>query len=239
MKKRKQILIMVIIFLLIVLLPTITKAGIESKPGTTAWTNISVSDAYGLCYDLNSGGSTLGDCNLDPHLALNKDWGAVAYLAVSGYGAVTTATGPSISIDGMEGYYTTTGNITGVINLGKTAYTYTSGSIAVGLEEDSKNNQYRTNLIKNKDTRYVEILPDAGKETAENTKGMAIVETNGWFGSKSSYGPTTGVAMVVRCQGVLVFYGGYGYDNGRVSASFDGSAQNRFTFRPVIWNIAR
>ena len=86
MKKREQILIMVIIFLLMILLPTISKAAMAIKPGQTAWTNISVSDAFDECRKLADPYSTLGKNNLDPHLTLNSDWGAVAYLTMSAYG---------------------------------------------------------------------------------------------------------------------------------------------------------
>ena len=212
MKKREEILIMVIIFLLIVLLlPTITKAGVESKPGTTAWTNISVSNAYDVCYGMASGGSTLGNCSLDPHLALNKDWGAAAYLAISGYGAVTTKTGPAVTIGEKSDYTSTTGNITGIINLGKTGYCFTASSIAVGLEEESSNNQYRTSLIKNKDTRYVETLPDPGEEDATNTKGMAMVETQRWFGFYYGYKTTAEYPLAAR-TGVLGICANYGME---------------------------
>ncbi len=226
MKKREQILIMVIIFLLIVLLlPTITKAGVESKPGTTAWTNISVSDAYDVCYGMASGGSTLGNCSLDPHLILNKDWGAAAYLAISGYGAVTTATGPTVTIGEKKDYTSTTGNITGIINFGKTAYTYTSSSIAAGLEGTVKERQ---SLIDNSKTRYVETLPDSGDVTVETTKGMAIAETKGWFSSRGNYYvPTTSYPTVAR-------WGIFGFEGTTASAAAYDPSGGRRTALEVI-----
>ena len=217
MKVKKQIMVTIII-LLILLIPTITKANIEVKPKSTSYTNISVSDAYDECYNLRNPYSSLGNNNLDPHLVLNKDWGAVAYLAISAYGKVTDATGPKVTVNGTE-YTTTTGNETGVMDFGKTS-TYTSSSIAVGLQEGSNNNQYRTNLIKNKDTRYVETLPNSGSQTAENTKGMAIVETSAWFGSKTvDFRCNEKYPGSVRMSGVLGIYGG---GNGMDTLNCDG-----------------
>ncbi len=217
MKSKKQLIVGIIVLLMLII-PTISKANMEIKSGTTTWTKISVSDAYMECINLSMEGSSLGTDKLDPHLALNKDWGAVAYLALSVSGAVNTKTGPSVTIDG-ESYTTTTGNLTGVMNFGKTN-TFTSSSIVAGLEKESSNNQYRTNLIKNKNTKYVETLPDSA--TTDNTKGMAISETGGWFGVDSRYGPNADLPMSVRSGGVLGLfdyshggYGGYGGVYGR------------------------
>ena len=201
MKTKKQ-LIVGIIALLMLLIPTISKANMEIKPGTTTWANITVSEAYEACRDLDMGGSSLGTNGLDPHLALSKDWGAVAYLAVSVSGGVTsttTQTGPKVTVDNRE-YTTTTGNLTGVMDFGKTL-TYVSSAHETGLETAGTNdkNNYRTKLIKDKNTRYVELLPTTA--TVEGTKGMAIVETQGWFRSGMQY-CSEGYPMEIR-SGVL------------------------------------
>ncbi len=181
-----------IIILLILLIPTITKANIEVKPKSTSYTNISVSDAYDECYNLRKSYSSLGDNKLDPHLVLNKDWGAVAYLAVSAYGKVKDATGPKVIVDGTE-YTTTTGNETGVMDFGKTAYSFTASSIAAGLEGTVN---IRQSLINNKNSRYVETLP--GSPNVDNTRGMALVETSGWFSSRAAYDPDGSYPIIAR-----------------------------------------
>ncbi len=230
MKVKKQIMVTIII-LLILLIPTITKANIEVKPKSTSYTNISVSDAYDECYNLRNPYSSLGNNNLDPHLVLNKDWGAVAYLAISAYGKVKDATGPKVTVDGTE-YTTTTGNETGVMDFGKAECTYTSSSIASGLEGSV---DIRQSLINNKNSRYVETLPDKGTQNATNTKGMAIVETSGWFTSQSDYEPNKNYPLVVRTN-ILGFKG---YDaSGHGNGSFAGQPRAGRTFRPAIWNIS-
>ena len=187
MKTKKILVIGIITFIAIMLLPTISKAGVESKPGGTIWKNISISNAYKVCYEMRESTSTLGVNSLDPHLALNKDWGAVAYLAISTYGAVKDKTGPTeVAVPGTETKYTsTTGNATGVMNFGiGTAYTYLAGAHETGLESAS-HPEYRTELITNKNSKYVELLPASAN--VDNTKGMAISETQGWYSSTARY----------------------------------------------------
>ncbi len=206
MKIKKQLIVGIIV-LLMLLIPTITKANIEVKPGSTAWTNIAITKAYEECYDLGEDAGSLGNNKLDPHLVLNGDWGAVAYLAISAYGAVTDKTGPSIEINGTS-YTTTTGNATGVMNFGK-IYTWTAGAHETGLGSAEKADEYRKSLIDNQTSKYVELLPNSA--TTENTKGMAISETKGWLSSLSTYCSSTYPCLLRT--GVLGFHsidGGFG-----------------------------
>ena len=111
MKTKKILVIGIITFMSIMLFSTISKAGVESKPGGTVWTNITISNAYKVCYDMRAPTSTLGLNSLDSHLALNKDWGAVAYLALSTYGAVKDATGPTgVAVSETSGWYSSSAN---------------------------------------------------------------------------------------------------------------------------------
>ena len=73
MKTKKILVIGIITFMSIMLFSTISKAGVESKPGGTVWTNITISNAYKVCYDMRAPTSTLVVNSLDSHLALNKD----------------------------------------------------------------------------------------------------------------------------------------------------------------------
>ena len=200
MKSKKQLIVGIIIALML-LIPTISKANMEMKPGTTVWTGITVSDAYDACRGLDVVGSALGTDKLDPHLALNKDWGAVAYLAVSSIGNVGTSNLPTVTI-GENSYTTTTGNLTGVMNFGKTN-TYTSSGLSTVIGT-AKNPGWRQSLIDNKDTRYVELLP--GTADVKNTRGMAIKETEEWFSSKVDY-PVYDEPLMLR-DGVLGFFNG-------------------------------
>lgn len=177
MKAKSKLKILGICLLGICIGTTISNGAVEIKPNGTVHTNVTISQAYEYCYDMRSGTSSLGANSLDPHLSLNADWGAVAYLGVSPYGTVRTRTGDEIS-----GGYTTTGNITGVIDFGKN-YTHVSS-----LKTDpSQNPKYRTKIIENLTTKYVEDLQSDANTNVENSRGMALAETRGWFDSNATF----------------------------------------------------
>lgn len=209
--KEKIKYINIIMILTILLLTIKSNAAMEMKPGTSAWTNITVSESYQQCYDLRNSDTTLGKNTLDPHLTLNSDWATVSYLAASAYGKIDGKDyGSRTLIDGGE-YNTTTGNASGVINFGNTI-TQTS-SIYQNIS-----NEYMGNLINNKESKYVEAIDDM--TSIDNTKGKAIAEVRGWFGA-STYNP---YSMVMRR-----------YIFGTYDSYSDGSSGGA-TFRPVIWN---
>lgn len=211
--KRKVKYISFIMISILMLLTIKSNAAMAIKPGTATWTDINVSDSYSQCYNLRNADSTLGSNQLDPHLTLNKDWGAVAYLAISTYGAVKDSNGPQI-YRGVY-YYTTTGNATGVMDMGGVRYTQTSSN----HEGDTSRNY--TNMIEiynNIETKYVEKL--SSNPTSDTTLGQALIETRSWFGSSCQYGIPT-----IYRAGVL----GYTISGGDRSSNT--------TFRPVIWNI--
>ena len=155
----------------------------------------------------------------------NSDWGAVAYLAISNYGEVTSSEGPSITLDGAT-RYTTTGNATGVLDFGKHR-TVTSSLLET---DDGTGSEYRTVLINNKETKYVEIL--SAELTSEKTKGQALAETYGWFGYSSNKYPESSAPIAIRYR--YVGLGSSGTSNGLLYGSGVSGSNN--TFRPVIWN---
>lgn len=219
--KKEKLLIATIIIAIITILPTISKAGMQINGGT-AWVNVTVSQSYQLCQDLKNSDSTLGSNSLDPHLTLNKDWGAVAYLSLSQYGTVTTSNGPMITVDGKS-RYTTTGNATGVLDFGVKR---TQTSSLMGGNSTS----YTSTLKNNLGTKYVENLPDT--PTVENTKGQAFYETKNWNKTISSGYPVVSGPVGIRFHVI-------GFDSHDPEFSYDeGDGKNRshVTFRPVIWN---
>ena len=58
---------------------------ITIKAGVTSWRNITVSDIFTACTELNREGNPYGlktsDTEVDPHMMKNTEWGAVAYLS--------------------------------------------------------------------------------------------------------------------------------------------------------------
>lgn len=210
--KRKVIVISILAIIASLSIATVSNAAIQIKPTKgNIHTDISASQSYQYCYDMRNASSSLGVNNLDPHLTLNKDWGAAAYLAISAYGTTRSQDGISVAIDGY-GYFSTTGNVTGVMNMANgTKYVYTASMASVSEYYDMQN------IINNKNTKYVEIISSTA---ATATKGYALGETQGWYNS--------GISNVEKSHtcarsGIL---GAIGTTGNRGIA----------TFRPVIWN---
>lgn len=210
MKKSIKIIVAILITFML-MLATKSYAALESKvvSGTNKMKS-SVIDAFQLCYDMRNPTSSLGNNNLDPHLMLNKDLGAYAYLGMSAYG--TNGVLKNVSITGWA-YQSpsTTDNQTGVIHMsayGKTAGVYSNTESAQ----------------KYGNTKYVEVFN--GAFTEENTKGMAIKETWGWYGGYTNGDLDASNVTIQR------YYNNNAYGYLRTYENSNGAN----TFRPVIWN---
>lgn len=226
-------------------------AQIEIVPSSSVLTNVTVSTSYLTCRNLDSLNSTLGTTGLDPHLVTNADWGAVSYLAHSIYGVNATYDGSTkigriVTIDGIE-FYSTTPNVTGVMNWGK-RYTQTASLentlTSKGDEEAIKSalqsstdgsNTYKNIvlLVKNKDTKYIENL------ISNQTTGFAMSETKSLadeYGLGFNwYGNNINSPMCMRIN--LLNYSVGSQLSWRSGTLSSGSASSDTTFRPAIWNL--
>ena len=236
MRRKIVILSLLIAISIIAMIPN-SYGALNSKPTTkTDGSNVlvksTVSNSYLLCQQMKNNGESLYGATVKPHLATNKDWGAVSYLSNSIYGTNTAGqnTGVEVTINGVT-YYSTTGNASGVMNWGinkyKTLYTQTAGLI----DNYTSGNNNVTELYNNRDTEYVEYI---NPTTASLTIGMAMQETSGKFGSFTT---ATSSAYPCSIRGGL-FAGGFGYNYGAgyQIAPASGSVYNNVTFRPVVWN---
>lgn len=214
--KRKVIVISILAIIASLSIATVSNAAIQIKPTqANVHLNITPSNAYQYCYDMRNASSSLGVNNLDPHLTLNKDWGAAAYLAISAYGTTRNNEGISVGIDSY-GYFSTTGNVTGVMSMGRNE-TWTASFMEGATERSAMN------VIKNnKDTKYVETIPS--NDFANKTKGYAFKETESWYYSENDIF-TSGYQTYVRKK--LLYPKA---DHG------DQNQASKTTFRPVIWN---
>lgn len=182
--KTKKVLIVLIFMIMLIAIPKNSFAGIQIVPignGVSSYTSISASNAFTACYEMRN--NELKGYNVDPHMATSLDWGAVAYLAQSRYGA--NSSGLSTN---------TTGNATGVYNMNSNYFTATMA------EERTTTNSNRASLeaalADDNMKKYVDLIPiDA---TAENTKGRAMKETNQWYGAVVSYGTNKDWPLAVR-----------------------------------------
>ena len=238
--KRKLSLIGAILIILISIC-TYNYAAIEIVPsknqGKDALCNTTISNSYLLCQGMTGQGESLQGATVKPHLATNKDWGAVSYLANSMYGTNTQGgnNGIIVTIDGVK-YYSTTGNETGVMNWGSNPnneYIDTQTSGIINLYDNAKSSAKDNvmEIFKNLDTIYVERIKTENL-TPQNTLGMAMGETREIYSSLYGTGKDSNHPISFR-SGLFGFRVG-NFNNGVHFAS--GQADSRVTFRPVIWN---
>lgn len=232
---KKKLLFSLICLLIIFSIGQVSLAAIEiipSKDGTgkDQMVNTTVSNSYMLCQQMKDKGGSLYGTTVQPHLATNKDWGAVSYLSNSIYGTNTTGknTGLQVTIDNVE-YYSTTTNITGVMNWGSNpnesgVYTHTAGLLSTVTSPS----EYITELYTNKDTKYVDL-----KGTAYSTTGMAMDETMQFYSSLYKLSTSTAFPVSARYGLFGIFWGNDSDYRRDVSK---GTAASNITFRPVIWN---
>lgn len=192
--KLQKIIVCLIIFIGIIAIANFSNAGLEIKEGTSAYTSVNISESFDICYNLRDGTSTLGNCNLDPHLATSLDWGAVAYLAQSRYGANSS----NVSNN-------TTGNKSGVMNM--RGYTQTATMIETRNQTSTNATTYRYRLeeaLKDDNMKkYVDLIPYTS--TAENTQGRALAETANWYGETYSVPSNTDYPLIMRDGAFCVY----------------------------------
>ena len=190
----------------------------------TVWNQISVSDSYKACEELDSVDSTLGTDKLQPHLTTDADWSAMAIMSASQYGGA-----------GKNAPDWTNGNASGVYKIGQ----YNSQSTGI-LNTANKNSTAFVSGLFNEDgsvKKYVKQWPT----TRSNTNFVGFTDANsggtfGAFGSLAYWGNSTSYPISIK-QGLFgvgiggnFSYGGY-YHN-----YASGGAYENVSFRPVIWN---
>jgi hypothetical protein len=248
-EKVLKVFMLIIIMLGIMSVKSNAASQIEIVPTAKGMREVTVSTSFVTCRNLDSLNSTLGTTALDPHLVTNADFGAVSYLANSIYGVGADGhkadqeqgkCGALITIDGVK-YYSTTPNITGVMDWGanpnSTTYTQTASLLSTATADTITNEDVeKTNvasLLSYKGTKYVDSLT-----SKESTKGMAMGETSGWdAGGWNTFGSSNDYPVCIR-NGLFGFNVDNGFGNGYYYIC--GTAGDDFdnvTFRPVIWNI--
>lgn len=225
MKNKKYIKFLMVIILLFTILSIVfttkSNAAIESKSGVSRHVNVNVSDCFQYCYNMRYPGSSLGNNNLDPHLAKVSDWGITSYLSVSNYGAVKDMWGPAVTINGTN-YNTTTGNVTGVMNFGE-GQVFTASYL-----EGSSSNGYRTNLYLEENSRLVDVINPTNDE--QHNIGMGYGEIKDWNWNSGD----------VRSDKFPNIYNPIGTKAGVITNITNNEAQGfasqYIAYRPVLWN---
>lgn len=221
---KKVIVSFIMIIAIIICSNTISMAGIQIIDKATTLTNVNVSESFDLCYNLRNGDSTLGKSNLEPHLTTSLDWGAVAYLSQSRYGSNAT------SLSSFNN--TSTGNESGVQDTGGYMQTATMFETRNTTSSSATSYRYRLDeaLQDENMKKYVNLIPtspNVANVNVSNTLGMALAETQNWFGASYSFGNNTDYPVIIRDSlfGVSNYVG-----------TSTGQANSNLTFRPVIWN---
>ena len=232
---RKKIIFSLIILSVMLIIGQVSYAAVEIIPsksgdGKDAIVNTTVSNSYLLCQGMKDTGGTLKGTSVKPHLATNKDWGAVSYLSNSIYGTNTQGgnTGVQVTINGVN-YYSTTTNITGVMNWGsnpnKTLYTQTAGIVTTEPASSVSDNVFELISEIRNNSKYVELFANNSSQL-----GMATTETKQYpFVDTKINGGYSNYPISIRV-------GMFGYRIGAPFSDCDGAQRSNNTFRPVVWN---
>ena len=228
MEKKKILIKIFVVTLFILLIYFIfglnnVFAAVELKPSNTVHSSLSLRDCFFNSYNMRNAGSSLGTNNLDPHLATAEDWGIAAYLSLSNYGVFNknnayghinrTINGFKVNINSYQ-FATTTGNVTGVMNLGKTR-TFVSG-----YDENSLSSLDYLNGYDRLVTKFT---------GASNTTGMAITELKDFESSgvdSRGVPPDSNMKSMIRQSNAVACF----------PNEDDGTRSNTASYRPVIWN---
>lgn len=234
MKKQVKLLLIILVIGLTFSINANVKAAIAIKEaGNTVLTNKTISEFFDMAMQMKDAGQALEGTSLDPHMATNKEWAAVSYLSNSNYGTAGEGqnAGATVTINGNS-HYSTTDNITGVIDWGKD-YSFTAGVLS---EANTKITD--------------ETIKTNGKSLLENTSKVDDIETNQneIFGAFNWYPDTAYAAVIWRTDyaypysarkglfGMIVgaqnspgiWWSGYQY------YFSTGNAKEVITFRPVL-----
>lgn len=226
MKKQIKICLMLILAILIFSINNKVNAAIAIKEaGTSALTGKTISEFFDMAQQMTQSGQALEGTSLDPHMATNKEWAAVSYLSNSNYGTAGEGqnTGMTVTINGNS-HYSTTDNITGVIDWGKTA------SFTAGILSDA-------------DTKITDETVRANGKSLINNSRVDIVDSLsaesvaclGWYGSMARKNQNNYARPYSARIGL------YGMMIGYISDGMLAMWETRFsggsgggTFRPVL-----
>ena len=215
--KIKISFLLIIVSTLIIIPQTYAKTSVEIKPNGNIYTNKTVSEFFDESMAMKNTGECLEGSNVDVHMATNLDWAIVSYFSNSAYGTNGEGknTGTSITIDGSSGHYSTNGNITGIIDWGRTI-TYTAGlrNDYKNITDDTIQQNISSLKINASNNRYIDIFPNMNWNGF--SKKIAAIS---WY-SASVY--TAGENNIAS------------YRRGLFEIRVENGRRTDITFRPVI-----
>lgn len=148
-------------------------AAIEIKDTTQdVLTNKTISEFYDMAEEMKNIGQGLEGTTVDVKMANNYEWAVVSYFSNSSYGTTGEGQNTGKQLSGTS-HYSTNGNITGVMDWGKT-YTFTAGIIE-SYASKTLTTAGGSSIINNAGTSKV----DKYSESYENND-YTIAKTN-WY----------------------------------------------------------
>lgn len=235
MRKIKILSITILLIITLGIINTVNGAIAIKEAGSTVLTGKTISEFFDMALQMKDAGQALEGTSLDPHMATNKEWAAVSYLSNSNYGTAGEGknTGMTVTINGNS-HYSTTDNITGVIDWGK-SFTFTAGVLA-NADANITNETVKSNgksLIDNiQDSYKVDTLDNLGWGSQPEYAGQ-----NYWYGNDSTCSNDYTQPYSIRSGNFSMKVGtGFG-SNGppwsNKSIYMNGAAGTN-TFRPVL-----
>ena len=217
--KSKKILSTIILIITILGFSTISNAALESKAGQNSWKASTANDHFSNIRAMEKSGGTLGmNANIDKttyldssgngidvHMALATEWGTAALLAISDYGAYNSK---GIVSDAGTKVAATTGNITGVFQMGDGYAEYVAGIL------ENRSNASNSKLYLS-DNRYYNLYEE--NKIEKYHKGDGIYQTQGWYNSASALYLDSENPEFYRGKGLFGFgsYTGYIWKNNK------------------------
>ena len=178
-EKIKYILLIMLIGITVVMPKVYAKTSIEIKPNSsTVYTNKTISEFFDETMAMKNSGEGLEGSDVDVHMATSTDWAIVSYFSNSAYGTNGEGDGKGVitSINGRD-YYSTNGNVTGVMDFGKQD-TFTASVISNYTDISDTSEQYANGrrILENvTNNKYVDLL------NFDNAKRAAITSV-GYIG---------------------------------------------------------
>lgn len=232
MKKQIKICLMLVLVILIFSINNKVNAAIAIKEaGTSVLTGKTISEFFDMAQQMTQAGQALEGTSLDPHMATNKEWAAVSYLSNSNYGTAGEGknTGMTVKINGNN-HYSTTDNITGVMDWGKT------GSFTAGILSDADTKITDETVRANGQSLINNITDNKKVDVIGSSSSTEYYGGTQWFGPSligNDYdGPYSVRQDLLNIRiGRSIGYGAYPWSKGY---NVKGSADKGWTFRPVL-----
>ena len=229
MRKIKILSITILLIITFGIINTVNGAIAIKEAGGTVLTGKTISEFFDMAKQMTDAGQALEGTSLDPHMATNKEWAAVSYLSNSNYGTAGEGknTGMTVTINGNS-HYSTTDNITGVIDWGKTT------TFAAGVTSNYE--KITDETIKNNGKSLLDNIGDNSKVDIIDDNLAVKIAQKSWYKDTIYYYNTNPEKPYTYRRFLFGFGVGYsGNDNleNSYNAPSMGAAGSS-TFRPVL-----